>query len=168
MEKPFSDSSNSMRLVFNQKTIYNCIWIFCCIGVFLFAERFPFGFSKNEYVVIFYFILSLGFLISFIWTVNNVFRIKTQVFTIVAIVISIPIILISILGNSMCGYSDSVLFKNKSSKSDIVARSYGCGAYDNDFPHYRYYKRTSLLGSLHFYERIDTSTLDKSTWRVAD
>jgi hypothetical protein len=86
----------------------------------------------------------------------------------VAIVIAIPTILLSILSNSMCANSDKVLFRNGSSDKVIIARSYGCGAYDSDFPQYRLYKRISLLGSISFYENVDTSTLDKSEWNAAD
>jgi hypothetical protein len=156
-----------MRLTIDRTVTYNLAWLLFCILVFLLGDRFPVGFSNTKLHSLFYFVLSLGFLISLIWTVNKAFRIKTHVFTIVAIVVASPIFLFALLGSSMCSYSDEVIFRNRNSNKVIVARSYGCGAYDSDFPKYKFYERTLFLGVLNIYKSVDTLTLDKTAWKAA-
>jgi hypothetical protein len=86
----------------------------------------------------------------------------------VAIVVAIPVFLIVLLGSSMCSYSDEIIFRNPVTNNKvIVARSYGCGAYDSDFPVYKFYERTLFLGVLNLYKTVDTAALDKSVWKVA-
>jgi hypothetical protein len=157
-----------MKLTIDRNAIYSLAWLLFCICVFLVGDRFPIRFSNTKLHDAFYFALLLGFLISVIWTVNRIFRIKTRVFTISATLVAIPIFLIALLSRSMCSYSDDIIFKNRSCDKVIVAQSYGCGAYDSDFPQYKFYERTLFLGVLNVYKSVDTATIDKSKWKAAD
>jgi hypothetical protein len=157
-----------MKLTIDRNAIYNLVFISFCIYIFLFGGSFPVKFSNTKLEDLFYFALLFGFLISIIWTVNRIFRIKTCVFTISAIVVAIPVFLIALLSSSMCSYSDEIIFSNRNGNKVIVARSYGCGAYDSDFPQYKIYEKTLFLNVFNVYKSVDTATLDKSKWKAAN
>ncbi|MBL7739221.1 MAG: hypothetical protein JNK14_08370 [Chitinophagaceae bacterium] len=64
----------------------------------------------------------------------------------------------------MCDSTDKIIYTNRTNSSIIVARSFGCGAWDSDFPKYSYYKKTPFLGVFYFKTTVDTSRVDKSAW----
>ena len=77
---------------------------------------------------------------------------------------SLPIIAIALFGRTMCGTTDKIIYSSRTNSSTIVARSFGCGAWDSDFPKYSYYKKTSFLGIFYIKTTVDTSQLNKSYW----
>ena len=153
-----------MKLSVSRYVILNLIWIAICLVTIIFGDDLPIEFASPTMRSIAFVILCIGLPISIIWTSNQIFHFKSKTFAIATTVISLPIIAIALFGSTMCGTTDEVIYASRTNSSTIVARSFGCGAWDTDFPKYSYYKKTSFLGIFYIKTTVDTSRLNKLNW----
>ncbi|MEP6844531.1 MAG: hypothetical protein ABI861_00940 [Panacibacter sp.] len=73
---------------------------------------------------------------------------------------------IFVLGQLVCGISEEILFVNsKQPGSKIVARSYGCGAYDSDFPEYKTFEVYRVNNLFNYVTEFDTTKADMRNWK---
>jgi hypothetical protein len=145
-----------------RSVILNLLWVSICLIIIFFGHKLPIEFSSNTVSSIAFLVMCLGLLGSIIWTGYKVFQIESCAFTGCISIISLPIIFFALFG--MCGNSDELLYKNRANSTTIVARTFGCGAWDSDPPIYTYYKKTPFLGIFYLKTKVDTSRLDKSIW----
>jgi hypothetical protein len=153
-----------MKLTLNRYVNFNLGWIVVCLLIIIFGDAFPIEFSSAKMRSIFFIALCLGLPISIIWTCYQIFHFKSKAFGVGATMISLPIITIALLGRTMCATTDEILYANRNNSSNIVAKSFGCGAWDSDFPKYSYYRQSSILGIFYLNVKVDTSRLDKTIW----
>ena len=153
-----------MKHSFNRYVIFNLIWIMICLITIIFGNDLPIEFASPTMKSISFVVLCIGLPVSIIWTGNQIFHFKSKAFTIATSIISLPIIMITLFGRTMCATTDEIIYTSRTNTSTIVARSFGCGAWDSDFPKYTYYKKTPVLGIFYVKTTVDTSRLNKLGW----
>jgi hypothetical protein len=99
-----------------------------------------------------------------IWTAYKIFQFKSPAFGVAVGFLLMPGIIVVLLGKTLCGVSEHILYINQNNSSVIVDRSFGCGAWDSDRPKTTIYKKTRFLGIFYLKKKIDPSSLDRGSW----
>jgi hypothetical protein len=155
-----------MNLKITRSILLNFIWISFCLLIIFFGNYSPVEFAYPKVEGFFLVVIYVGLPVSVIWTINKLLKLKTNSFTIVASLLSLFILAFVAFGNTMCGTSTEVLFTNKEQPSKmIISRSYGCGAWDSDFPKYTFYKVVPFTSLFNIVTTIDTTGIDKNKWK---
>ena len=153
-----------MKFSLNRYVVFNLIWITICVITILVGDTFPIEWASPVMRSITFIGLCLTLPISIIWTGNEIFGFRSKAFGVSVSLISLPIIGIALLGRTMCGTTEKILYTNRNNSTTIVARSFGCGAWDSDLPKYTFYRKTSFLSTFFLKTKVDTAMLNKSFW----
>jgi hypothetical protein len=74
-------------------------------------------------------------------------------------------VLFIVFAGSMCGEFEEVRFVSKSYSTVKIIRTYiDCGAFDSEYPRYRFCKVIYLTPFIRYIQDIDTTTIDKNEW----
>ncbi len=144
--------------------IFNIAWIVVCLFTISFYGTIHIEFTNsgaNKFAILLFY---LSFFISLIWTSKELLNIRSPWFAAILTLISLAILAVVFLSQSICQSSDKVIFRNLYERSFIIEREYGCGAFDSQPPEVSYYLVSPWGSKIHFLRRIDNLKIDTSNW----
>lgn len=153
------------------KTLYFfCIcWIVVSILILIAGLLLPFEFTGEGAAGMIRFVIFVSLPVFIPLTLikqKQKKQLMVKILTIIATAVAVLVLLLYMLGNGMCKYSgDKVLFVNKTdSACKIVARSYGCGAWDSGYPKDEFYITKPVIKLVRYVKEVDTAQINRNDW----
>lgn len=155
-----------MHKVFKILLRLNLFWVIFCSFVLTAGQYLPFEFSNERVSHLFYTFIWLTFPVAIIVFGRNQKVVSFRHWSVAIAIILFIVLSFSMFGRTFCAYSNVPIFENSLIPSiKIIERSYGCGAYDSDYPKYEYYKIIPILPVMNYITRVDTTEIDHKIYK---